>query len=74
MAKMKIPQEVKGYGYVTLFNNGSLGRFLPPHLGDQKTPLISEHAYAKGERFFLCEIVIRPVLKKNGKPVTKIMK
>lgn len=77
--KIKIPKGVKGYGYS--------GVWTSPHntIGWNTTPFVSGKADKKhpsspnvnegtiGKRFFLCEITIKPILDKKGRPITKIL-
>lgn len=79
--KLKIPKPVKGYGYsgvwqfpsntigwnTTPYVSGVLGKRFPGNPADTKN-------YGKGKRYFLCEIKIKPLLDKKGRPITKIIK
>lgn len=75
--KIKIPKANKGKGYVGTWSNNVLGWHVPNHLqGGRATEKPSRFAkqFAQGGRFFLCEITIKPVLDKKGRPITKIVK
>lgn len=78
--KIQLPKENKGYGYTGVWKDGKAGWFMPSHIvgGDftrqyPDTPLMS-HPCLKGERLFLCEITIKPLTDKKGRPITKIIK
>lgn len=78
--KLVIPNPTKGYGYVGVWKYGkepTLGWCVAPYVSgksDKKYPSIANNPHAKGERFFLCEILIKPLKDKMGRPLTKIVK
>lgn len=77
--KLKLPAPNKGKGYVAVWQNGKLGWWLPNHLYDGRTnerpnSNAVTKGYLKGERVFLCEIIIKPLKDKKGRPITKIVK
>ena len=77
MSKIKIPESVTGYGYVGAWKSpkSKLGWFVAPFIygkQDRQNPAITDNPNAKGERFFLCEITIKPVLDKKKRPITKL--
>lgn len=86
MAKSKIefPKANKGYGYAGVWTRPKdgpiVGWMAPAYLvgGSRKYPDMPDEdklkAYAKGERLFLCEITMKPVKDKKGRPITKIVK
>jgi hypothetical protein len=76
--KIKIPKATKGKGYSGVWKSEQLGWWVTDHvhpksLGDPNMQAI-EKGYLKGERVFLCEITIKPLLDKKGRPITKIIK
>lgn len=78
--KITVPKAIKGYGYSGSWNApmNTIGWNTTPFVsgpGDRKypgTPVRNENTI--GVRFFLCEITIKPLLDKKGRPITKIMK
>ncbi len=79
--KLKVPKPNKGYGYVGVYNDGYSGRFMPRHISgklDRKSPGdgITEETidFMHGERLFLCEITVKPILDKKRRPITKVVK
>jgi hypothetical protein len=78
--KIKLPKANKGYGYVGVWAgpDPKLGWFVAPHVyggkSDRNYPSIADNPNMKGERFFLCEITIKPLKDKKGRPITKIVK
>lgn len=77
--KIVIPKPNRGYGYVGIFRNNTLGWFMPEHLSeDKKYPgcnyRIKELGIDIDLRFFLCEIILKPIKDKLGRPITKIIK
>lgn len=76
--KIVIPNPTKGYGYIGTFRDNTLGWFMSEHLSrDKKYPGYNYRAegFVKpNQRFFLCEIVLKPIKDKLGRPITKIIK
>lgn len=80
--KLLFPKATKGYGYCGVWNSPSnhIGWMCSPHVGgasDKKYPShLSPTRYPeiKGERLYLCEIIIKPLRDKRGRPITKIIK
>lgn len=79
--KVQIPTPVKGYGYAGKWSDGRIGWFMPRHVSgayDRKSPDDGvdkdSHQYMKGERIFLCEIIVKPLKDKKGRPITKIVR
>lgn len=79
--KIEIPKPVKGYGYAGQWHDGKIGWFMPRHVSgkyDRVYPNdgVSKDSieYLKGERIFLCEIIVKPLKDKIGRPITKIVK
>lgn len=82
MSKIKIPKAVKGFGYsgtwaspsntigwmVSPYVSGKYDRQYPSHVDPNRFP------EAIGQRLFLCEITVRPMIDKMGRPITKIIK
>lgn len=74
--KVKIPKAIKGFGYSGVWQNGEIGWNVTQYIDSRRryvSPPDSTN-FIKGERAFLCEIIIRPVKDKKGRPITKIMK
>jgi hypothetical protein len=75
--KIKIPKSVRGYGYsgVWICPENTIGWGTTPFISGK-----SDRSYPSGPpnhlrgRFFLCEISIKPLLDKKGRPITKIIK
>jgi hypothetical protein len=77
MKKVKIPKDTTGRGFVGVWRNNTAGWFMPKHLDGTsiERPESKElQLYAKGERLFLCEITVTPILDSLGRPITKIVK
>jgi hypothetical protein len=78
--KLKIPKPTKCYGYTGVWQDGSVGWMGVSHLGGSKKypemPNMSDGRYGilQDERLFLCEITVKPLLDKKGRPITKIIK
>jgi hypothetical protein len=76
--KIKIPTKTKGKGYVGTWKTDELGWWMPQHVHPASTgepnEVAVEKGYFKGERVFLCEIIIKPLKDKKGRPITKIIK
>lgn len=79
--KIKLPKSVKGYGYAGVWKDpeNTIGWNISSYVtgeGDRKNP--SDPAdtknHGKGERYFLCQIIIKPIVDKMGRPITKIVK
>jgi hypothetical protein len=77
--KISVPKQVKGYGYsgVWHYPKNTLGWNTTPFIAgkyDRKCP--SDPADTKNhgnnQRYFLCEITIKPLVDKKGRPITKI--
>ncbi len=74
--KILIPKPVKGYGYSGVWTSpeNTIGWQTTPFISgkcDRRYPS-SPPPHAEG-RFFLCEITIKPLLDKKGRPITKII-
>lgn len=76
--KVKLPKANKGKGYVCTWKSGELGWWMPDHIHPLSTgepnQLAIEKNCLKGERLFLCEIIVKPLKDKKGRPITKIIK
>jgi hypothetical protein len=78
--RIQVPKANKGKGYVAVWQRGKLGWWLPNHLygGSGAADPVNHYAvkagYLEGERVYLCEITIKPILDKNGRPKTKLIK
>lgn len=77
--KIKIPKAVKGYGYSGAWEypENTIGWNTTPYVtGKQDRKYPSEPAdtlnHGNNVRYFLCEITIKPILDKRGRPITKI--
>lgn len=72
--KLKLPKANKGKGYVGVITN-----YRGEEIGfDLPGAMIKGIAYMpnvdKGKRVFLCEITVKPLKDKKGRPITKIVK
>jgi hypothetical protein len=76
--KISTPKITKGNGYVATWQSGALGWWMPDNIHPLSTGAPNQHAieknYLSGERLFLCEIIIKPLKDKKGRPITKIIK
>jgi hypothetical protein len=79
--KIKIPKATKAYGFSGVWQSGCVGWMGLSHIGskERRYPeypnMNGERAeILKGERLFLCEITMKPVLDKKGRPITRIVK
>lgn len=76
--KVKIPKDNTGRGFVGVWRDNRAGWFMPRHVSGNRTidhPETGDvHEYIKGERLFLCEITVTPILDSLGRPITKIIK
>lgn len=79
--KIKLPAPTKGYGFVGQWMDESIGWFLPSfvHKNDSRgrSSGINERAREfalPSDRAFLCEIVIKPLKDKLGRPITRKIK
>lgn len=77
--KITVPKPIKGFGYSSTWSDGSLGWETTPFVTNSKSrkyvspPLPERNPSMRGERFFLCEITIKPILNKKGRPITKVI-
>lgn len=76
--KIKLPAKTKGKGYVGTWKTDELGWWMPQHVhphsvGSPNTEGIQK-GYLDEERVFLCEITIKPLTDKKGRPITRIIK
>jgi hypothetical protein len=79
--KLKIPKGIKAYGYTGVWSSNQVGWFAPRHIGGSRkypdSPNIDkdnpDYEYLQGQRLFLCEITVIPILDKLGSPITKIV-
>lgn len=78
--KIQIPKSVKGYGYAGAWSSlkNTIGWNMTPYVTgkiDRKYP--SDPADTKNhgnnQRYFLCEITVKPLVDKKGRPITKII-
>lgn len=78
--KIKVPEPVTGYGYVGQFSDDLLGWAMPDTVDSRATRNgifvgdMFERYGAKGDKAFLCEILISPVFDKAGRPITVVHK
>lgn len=57
--------------------NPSIGWFCSPFVTgeyDRRHPSVTTNEHTIGKRMFLCEIIIKPLKDKKGRPITKIIK
>lgn len=76
--KLTPPKANIGKAYVASWEdeNNTVGWAMPQHLSggpDIDMPPLTADIHP-GERLFLCEIIVKPVLDKKGRPITKIVK
>lgn len=76
--KLKIPKDNTGRGFVGIWRDNRAGWLMPKHLtGDRaidQADIFEAQPFIKGERLFLCEITVTPILDSLGRPITKIVK
>jgi hypothetical protein len=74
--KIQVPKANKGKGYVGVWRNGKIGWFLPMFIQgpNRSAEMPNSNSSLNGERVYLCEITIKPILDKNGRPKTKLIK
>lgn len=80
--KIQIPKSIKSYGYVGVWNDpeNTVGWFMPNHAGGERkypeavNPEAEKYIYDEEERFFLCEIIVKPIKDCLGRPITKIVR
>jgi hypothetical protein len=73
--KIQLPKANKGKGYVGVWRNGKIGWFMPKFIsGAKHIEEPNANLYLHGGRVFLCEIIIKPLKDKKGRPITKIIK
>lgn len=75
-SKIKIPPSTKSYGFCGIWKDGTPGWMGLSHIGGSRRFPDYPHRNERmiGERLFLCEITLTPVLDKNGRPITRIVK
>jgi hypothetical protein len=77
--KVQLPKTNKGKGYVGTWRHGKIGWWMPefvsgpPYIEKPNAEAVSK-GFLKGERVFLCEIIVKPLKDKKGRPITKIIK
>lgn len=78
--KIKVPKAVNGYGYSGIWKSpkDTVGWNTTPYVSgksDRKYPSspADTENHGSGERYFLCEITIKPILDKLGRPITKVI-
>lgn len=66
----------RGYGYVARWLDGTLGWWLPDHLSGWRRSADhpSSNEFNEGEPAFLCEITIKQVFDKRGRPIVRRIK
>lgn len=79
--KIKKPKPNKAYGFLGLWINDKAGWMGLSHIGgsreDPDYPYDKDeerNEIMKGERLYLCEIIVKPVFDKKGRPITRIVK
>lgn len=78
--KIKVPKPIKGYGFTGVWLSGEVGWMGLSHIGGSRkypdNPSLDgeRKSIMKGERLFMCEVILKPVLDKKGRPITKIVK
>ncbi len=82
--KLIIPKSSKGYGFCGTWLDETIGWNIPNHLSNVahlKRRYSSEKPYERSleyiqddHRFYLCEITIKPIKDKLGRPITRLFK
>ena len=79
--KLTLPRSTVGRGYVVVWNDGSLGWWMPEFVSKRvcyPPPTQGMKAvYATGSfnhRFYLCDIIIKPLKDSKGRPMTKMVR
>jgi hypothetical protein len=65
-----------GQGWVGRWRDGTLGWFLPNHCSGYKNGADrwNDDPIIKDEKVYLCSITIKQKFKKNGSPITRVVK
>lgn len=78
--KIKVPKQMKAYGFTGVWQNGQIGWMGLSHIGGSRdypdNPSMDgeRKEILKGERLFMCEVIVKPLLDKKGRPITKIVR
>ena len=79
--KIKTPKSTKAYGFVGVWDDNSIGWSMPQYLHKHDTRH-NPSSYRKDtspcflnyDRLYLCEVTIKPILDKLGRPITRLAK
>ena len=75
--KIKVPSMNKGFGWVGQWSDGGIGwncpKFVTYFSNSEPALGFVKHPYDKKghSRYFLCRIIIEPVVDKKGRPITR---
>lgn len=74
--KLEGGKETRGSGWVGRWQDGALGWFIPSHVFGYKNlhEPANDNENLKGERVYLCDIIIRQRFDKKGRPIVRIKK
>ena len=74
--RITAPKATKARVYSGMWLDGTIGWETGPHIHPDGDPSMSDfdrNPYIGGERFFLCEVTLKPILNKSGRPITRIV-
>ena len=76
--KIKLPESIKGKGFCGKWLDNQIGWNIPNHLCGGKRyankPHMREFCFNDTDRLYLCEITIKPLKDKLGRPITRLAK
>ena len=79
--KTKTPKHTKAYGFVGVWSDNSIGWSMPQYLHNYDTRhnpskylKDANPSFLDDDRLYLCEVTIKPVLDKLGRPITRLAK
>lgn len=71
---MKIPKSVKSRAWVGVWKDGTIGWQVPSYItesGSSRPLAMWGHWKEYKTQFYRCEVIIRPLLDKRGKPIMR---
>ena len=79
--KTKTPKSTKAYGFVGVWDDNSIGWSMPQYFhkyDSRHNPSVMSPSAAPcfddSDRLYLCEVTIKPILDKLGRPITRLAK
>ncbi len=78
--KINLPKPTKGHGFCGVWQDGNIGWNIPNHLSKYnikyaaEKPYIRDFYFDNNDRLYLCEINIKPIKNKLGRPITRFAK